>query len=76
MAVRPEDSTTVLLKKAAQALNKPGIDKSVVFRGPKADKIYAYSLDPQDPTKVVREAANGDRAVGRLVGGSFRASKA
>lgn len=72
--VRPEDSTTVLLKKAARALSKPGIDKSVVFRGPGAARIYAYSVDPKDPTKLIRKAANGERTVGRLVGGSFRAS--
>ncbi len=74
--VRPEDNTTALLKKAARALNKPGIDRSVVFRGPNAAKIFAYYADPRDPTKVVREAADGTKVVGSLVDGRFRASKA
>ncbi len=74
--VRPGDNTTVLLKKAARALDKPGIDRSVVFRGPNAAKIFAYSAYPQDPTKVVREAADGTKVIGRLVDGRFRASKA
>lgn len=74
--VRPEDNTTVLLKKAARALNKPGIDRAVVFRGPNAAKIFAYYAYPQDPTQVVREAADGTKVVGRLVEGRFRASKA
>jgi len=76
VVVRPEDKTTVLVKKAARALNKPGIDKSVVFRGPNAAKIFSYSVYPQDPTKVVREAADGTRMIGRLVDGKFRGSKA
>ncbi|WP_269759528.1 hypothetical protein [Variovorax sp. E3] len=74
--VRPEDNTTVLLKKAARALAKPGIDRAVVFRGPNAAKIFAYHAYPQDPTKVVREAADGTKVIGRLVDGRFRASKA
>ncbi|MGJ7511575.1 hypothetical protein [Variovorax sp. GT1P44] len=74
--VRPEDETTVLVQKAARALNKPGIDRSVVFRGPNAAKIYSYAAYSKDPTKVVREAADGTRVIGRLVDGKFRAEKA
>lgn len=74
--VRPEDKTTVLVMKAARALNKPGIDKSVVFRGPNAAKIFSYSVYPQDTTKVIRESGNGSRVVGRLVDGKFRVVKA
>ncbi|MGQ2995572.1 hypothetical protein [Variovorax sp.] len=74
--VRPEDKTTVLLKKAARALGKPGIDRSEVFRGPNAAKVYAYSAYPQDLSKVVREAADGTKVIGRMVDGRFRASKA
>lgn len=74
-AVRPGDETTVLLKKAARALTRPGIDSSAVFRGPNAAGVYSYSVYPQDPTKVIRKAADGSRAIGRLVDGKFRASK-
>ena len=73
--VRPEDSTTVLVKKAARALNRPGIARSDVFRGPDAAKVFAYSVYPQDPTQVIREAADGTKVVGRLVDGRFRASR-
>ncbi|MDM0106287.1 hypothetical protein QTH97_15175 [Variovorax sp. J22R24] len=73
--VRPEDNTTVLVKKAARALNKPGIDRSVVFRGPNAGKIYSYAAYAKDPTKVVREAADGTRVIGRVVDGKFRPVK-
>jgi 3-hydroxymyristoyl/3-hydroxydecanoyl-(acyl carrier protein) dehydratase len=71
-AVRPGDQATVLVAKAWQALNKPGIDKQVVFRGSQNGKIFAYSVYPDDPSKVVREAADGTRRVGRLVDGKFR----
>ncbi len=71
--VRPEDKTTVLVKKAAKALNKPGINKSTVFLGPNATKIFAYSVYPKDPTKVIRETVDGTRVIGRMVNGKFRA---
>ena len=70
--VRPDEKTTVLVQKAARALNKPGIDKGVVFSGPNAARIFAYSVDPHDPRLVVRESADGQRTVGRLVDGKFR----
>ena len=76
VTVRPEDRTTVLVKKAARALSKPGIDKSVVFRGPNAEKIFSYSVYPQDPTKVIRKAADGTRDIGLLIDGRFRVVKA
>jgi len=33
-------------------------------------------LYPDDPSKIIREAADGTRTIGRLVGGKFRLSKA
>lgn len=76
VTVRREDTTTVLVQKVARALSRPGIDSAVVFRGPNAAKIFSYAVDPQDPTKVVRKAADGSRTTGRLVDGKFRAVKA
>lgn len=75
LAVRPEDKTTVLLQKAARALNKPGIETSVIFRGPNPQKIFSYSVDPRDLTRVVQKASDGTREFGRLVDGKFRAIK-
>jgi hypothetical protein len=74
--VRPEDNTTALVKKAARALSKPGIESAAVFRGPDAAKVYAYSVYAKDPTKVIREDASGERVIGRLVDGRFRPLKA
>jgi hypothetical protein len=70
--VRTEDKTTVLIQKTARALSRPGIDKAVVFRGPNAPNVFSYSVYTPDPTKVIREAADGSRAIGRLVDGKFR----
>jgi len=73
--VRRGDNATALVQKVAKALKKPGIDKSVVFRGPNPEKVYAYSAYPQDPTRIVRISSNGTRVVGRMVSGKFRPSK-
>lgn len=74
-AARQGEKASVLVAKAGQALDKPGIKKQVVFRQGAASGVYAYSVYPKDPTKVVREAADGTRKVGRMVGGKFRAIK-
>lgn len=73
--VNPEDETTALVKKAARALSKPGLDKAVVFHGPNAAKVFSYSAYPADPSKVVREASDGTRVLGRVVDGKFRIVK-
>jgi len=75
-AVRPADKAAVLVGKAARALRKPGIDKTVVFRGAKPEKIFAYSVYPGDTSRVIRESVDGKRSVGRLgTDGRFRASR-
>jgi hypothetical protein len=73
--VQPGDTASVLVTKAGQALKKPGIPKQAVFGHGNRSGIYAYSVYPADPTKIVREAADGSRTVGRLVNGRFQALK-
>jgi hypothetical protein len=77
-ATRPGDEASVLVTKAWQALKKPGISKQAVFRGShlQVGQIYSYSVDPQDPSKIVREDAAGTRTTGRVVDGEFRVTKA
>jgi hypothetical protein len=77
ISTRPSDEAKVAVIKVGQALSKPGIDKQrVVFKSHmRTDAgIFAYSIYPDDTTKVVREAADGTRRVGRLVGGKFKAT--
>jgi hypothetical protein len=71
----PEERADALVRKAARALNKPGIRRESVFGSGSGRGISAYSVYPPDPTKVVRESADGSKTVGRLVGGRFRPLK-
>ena len=69
---RSEEART-LVGETAKALGRPGIKKSAVFkRG--APEVFAYSVDPGDPKRIVRRSGAGERTVGRLVDGRFRAS--
>ena len=67
------DEAEVIVRKLGKALSKPGISKQAVFRGHTPGKVFAYSTYPEDVTKVVREAADGTRTIGRVVGRKFRA---
>lgn len=73
--VPENDRATVLVAKAGAALRKPGIGRDVVFRDKRTGVIFSYSTYPADPTKVVRESADGTKRIGRLVNGKFIASK-
>jgi hypothetical protein len=70
--VRRSDETEVMLRKAAKALTKPGISKLSIFKGRKSPGIFAYSADPKDASKVVQEAWDGTRRVGKAVGRKFK----
>jgi hypothetical protein len=73
-AVRPRraDQAGAMLRKAARALTKPGINKLSIFKGRNLSKIFAYSADPHDASKVVQEASDGTRRVGKAVGRKFK----
>ncbi|MET0351394.1 MAG: hypothetical protein ABW067_16500 [Rhizobacter sp.] len=68
----PDERAGALVLKAGKALSKPGIRRESVFGAGSGAGISAYSVYPQDPTKVVRESADGSKMIGRLVGGRFR----
>lgn len=69
MATRAEDSARVLLARAGRALRKPGLSRTSVFTGPPG--VRAYSADPEDLTRLIEEAEDGSRRVGRFVDGRF-----
>jgi len=75
-AVAGGAGATELLNRAAKAFAKPGFDRRVIFGSGRNRKVFAYSVYPNDPSKIIREAADGTRTIGRLVGGKFRLSKA
>ncbi len=72
--VSPKDSATVLVAKVGRALKKPGVARRVVFRDNQTG-VFSYSTYANDPTKVVREAADGTKRIGNLVNGKFVAAK-
>jgi hypothetical protein len=72
VATRRSDEADVMVRKVGKALSKPGISKVAIFQSPVAGTIFAYSVDPFDATKVVREAADGTKRIGRSVAGKFK----
>ena len=64
-----------LVLKAAKAFAKPGFDRQVIFGNGRNGKVFAYSVHPDDPSKIIREAPDGTRTIGRLVGAKFRPFK-
>ena len=69
----PTDRASTLVGKASRALAKPGLPKSSVFTGSKG--VYAFSVDSNDPTQLIRETPAGLRQAGRMVNGRFLAAK-
>ena len=70
--LEPDERAGALVLKAGKALSKPGISRKSVFGAGSGAGTSAYSVYPQDPTKVVREGPDGSKMIGRLVGGRFR----
>src|ERR1700690_323705 len=72
-AVRPRraDQAGAMRRKTGEALNKPGISKHSIFTNESRD-IFAYSVDPQDASQLVRMSRDGKRRKGKVVSGKFR----
>lgn len=71
--LKPKEIAGTMVPQTLGALSNPGIAHAAVFRGSRAAQVSSYSIWPTDPTKMVREQADGTRTIGRLVGGRFRA---
>lgn len=65
----PAESAGVLVKKAGEALTKPGLRRSAIFRW---GNPYAYSVDPSNPERIIRESVGGKRTYGRFSHGRFK----
>lgn len=72
-APAPSPSAQELLRRLGRALRKPGLPRSSVFTG--ARGVYAYSVHPDDPTVLVREAEDGTQVTGVIKDGRFRPRK-
>lgn len=55
-----------LVPKLARALRKPGLSRVTIFGDPPNPKLYAYSVDLNDVTKVVRTSFSGERESGQF----------
>lgn len=66
------ESSGELIAHILQMSKKTGINREVVFKKGASRKIYAYYVLPSDPSKVVREDAEGNQFVGRVTNGKFR----
>jgi hypothetical protein len=77
---RPESNETVSVREKASTLvaslvkatRKPGTSRDRIFNSSLGKRVFAYSVDPADTTKIIREDASGKTSVGRLVNGRFR----
>ena len=61
-----------LLRKANRAVIRAGIKERTVFRDAKTG-VFAYSVDPRDPQRIVRLSADGKKTMGHFADGRFRA---
>ncbi len=68
-----KETSGSLIRGIAKATRKPGIQRTVIFRSRTGKQVYAYSVYPQDVTKIVREDKNGKKSLGRFVNGQFKA---
>lgn len=72
-ALSPKEKASAVLARLGKAMSKPGVDRSRVFRSISGKPVYAYSIDPKDTSKIVREDAAGRKITGRFLSGKFRA---
>ncbi|HUY82388.1 MAG TPA: hypothetical protein VMU92_11755 [Acidobacteriaceae bacterium] len=71
--LRETEKTSALIEGIAKATRKPGVRRDVVFKGRRGRPIYAYSVYSSDVTKIVREDAQGQKTIGHVVSGKFKA---
>jgi hypothetical protein len=74
-AVSPRERASGVIVRVGKIMSKPGTDRTRVFKSLSGKPVFAYSIDPKDTSKVIREDSAGKQIVGRLVNGKFRAVK-
>ena len=71
LVVPPSERASGVLARLAKAISKPGLDRADVFLSNRGRPVYAYSVYPKDPTKLVREDVSGQKVIGRFRNGRF-----
>lgn len=72
--VSSDQMAKTLVLKIGQALVSPGLSRTSVFKSRSAHSekaIFAYSIDPDDTSRFIREDESGVRTIGRMVNGKF-----
>jgi len=72
MKAKASERAQALLNKVGSELQKPGISSQVVFKNRKSG-VFAYSIDPKNPQRIIRKSSAGKTSVGRLTDGRFKA---
>lgn len=72
-SVSADQTVGHVVVKIGRALGRPGVDRQAVFKStnPSGETVYAYSLDPKNPTRFIREDQSGKKTVGNMVQGTF-----
>jgi len=73
---RRRSRSTELLNRAAKAFAKPGFDRRVIFGSGRNRKVFAYSVYPNDPSKIIRKLPTARERSAGWFRGKFRLSKA
>lgn len=71
-ATSEANGAKLMVRRAGKALGKIGISKMSIFRPQTGGKIFAYSADPFDATKIVQQSSDGTMRRGRVVGRKFK----
>jgi len=74
--VPAKEQASKLIADLAKAIGKRGTSRDPIFRSKIGKPVFACSIYPKDTSKIVREDANGNKTVGRLMNGRFRPSNA
>lgn len=74
--VASDQLANTLLPKMGKAFSRPGVDRQSVFQSNSGKKVYAYSMDPRDPSRIIKEDQSGKQTIGRMAtDGTFRAAR-
>jgi hypothetical protein len=72
-AVVETERASTLVANLLEATRKPGTQREGIFHSKVGKRVFAYSVDPRDTTKIIREDATGKTRVGRFLNGRFQA---
>jgi len=67
-----KESSGELITRILEISQKPGIRREAIFKKGSPRKIHAYYVLASDPSKMVREDAEGKKSIGRVTKGKFR----